>query len=207
MEEFEKNQLSVLVVSNDGYSDFWDGFFDCLDKYWKDCPFELYLANNEMKYDRPYVNVINCGKDAQWSTRTRKALEAIKTKYVCFLLEDFFISASVNTGDLVKAVELMRDYNLSYYKLFSLSQFRSKKYKNIEFLYEIPADYPYGISLMAAIWEKDLFLEKIGKGDYNPWVFEVERLQEEKETDSSEIYLIYVIWQYRENIFQVRLNI
>lgn len=177
-----KERLTLLLVSYDGYSDMWPTFFECKEKFWPDCPYPMVLANNEKGMEVNNLRVINCGKDAQWSTRTRKALVSIETKYVMFLLEDLFISDIVKTTDIESALDLMEQDGIPYYKIMTFSKIKTPSYSGEEYLHVIPASMPYGISLQAAIWEKNFFLDMIGKGDYNPWVFEVERLEEEQNT-------------------------
>ena len=173
----DKN-LTFLVVSYDGYSDMWDVFFECKEKFWKDCPYEFILANNTINYRREGVRVVNCGKNAQWSTRTRLGLEAINTPYVCFLLEDFFLSENIDNTLIEEAINLMKSDDIKYYKLLSLSKIKTSRYKNYSGLRVIPSDLKYGVSLLAAIWERKHFLEIIGPDDYNPWRFEIERNEE-----------------------------
>lgn len=173
--------LSIVVVSTDSYSDLWPDFFKCLKDNWPDCPYKVYLVNNTLNPNIDGVEVINCGENAQWSERTRIALNKIPTKYVCCLLEDFFISDKVDTAVVKEAIDFMEKEGFLYYKILSLSKFTTENYKSIPYLQTIPASYRYGISLMASIWDKNYFLEKIGKENYNPWKFEVDRLNEEKE--------------------------
>lgn len=176
------NRLTLLLVSYDGYGDMWPTFFECKERFWSNCPYPIVLSNNVRAFEAKGLRVINCGFDAQWSTRTRKALESIDTKYVMFLLEDLFISDVVETGDIESALDLMDKDGISYYKIMTFSKIKTPSYMGEEYLHIIPASMPYGISLQAAIWEKSFFLDMIGKGDYNPWVFEVERLEEEQNT-------------------------
>lgn len=175
--------LSIVVVSTDSYSDLWPDFFKCLKDYWPDCPYKIYLVNNTLNPNFDGVEVINSGENAQWSERTRNALHKIPTKFVCCLLEDFFISEKVDTVVVKDAIDFMEKEGLLYYKILSLSKFTTENYKSIPYLQTIPASYRYGISLMASIWDKTFFLEKIGKENYNPWKFEVDRLNEEKEAE------------------------
>lgn len=175
----EKN-LTLLLVSYDGYSDMWPTFFECKKKFWANCPYPIVLANNEKCFKADGLKVINCGKDAQWSTRTRMALENIETKYVLFLLEDLFFSGHINTRYIEDALQLMESDGIDYYKIMTFSKFKTPYYKKTKYLHVIPASHPYGISLQASIWNRDYFLKMIGEDDYNPWVFEVCRLEEEQ---------------------------
>ena len=181
-----KNNLTILVVSYDGYRDMWNDFFNCKKLNWPDCPYETVLANNIDDFQYEGVRVINCGKDAQWSTRTRKALEAINTKYVCFMLEDFFISKKVETTVIEDVLKTMETNEIKYYKLLSLSKFTTPYFNKSKGERIIPANLRYGVSLMAAIWNKDYFMNVVGQEDYNPWKFEVDRNVEIQTAKSSD---------------------
>ena len=188
----QNNDLTFLIVSYDGYSDLWDNFFECKEKFWKDCPYEFVLANNTKQYKRNNVRVINCGKDAQWSTRTRIGLKSIETKYICFLLEDFFISSVIDNKKIENAIHIMKNNDIYYYKLMSLSKISTSYYDKTNKLRTIPTNLKYGISLLAAIWEKEYFLKLIGQDDYNPWKFEIERnLEVDNAADNTSLAGVY----------------
>lgn len=171
-------RMTILVVSCDEYEDMWQDFFNCKRYYWPDCPYNTFLANNERQFSFEGLQVINCGKHAQWSTRTRMALEKIKTKYVCFMLEDFFLSQKVDTPVIEDILDTMSINDIKYYKLFSLSKFTTPYYNKAKGERIIPANLRYGVSLMAAIWEREYFYKIVGDGDYNPWKFEINRNNE-----------------------------
>ena len=171
-------RMTVLLVSYDGYSDLWRDFFNCKKNNWSDCPFETVMANNEMEWPFDDVRVVHGGKDAEWSKRARLALENIDTKYVCLMLEDFFICEGVNNQDIYQALDLMEKDGLKYYKLDTFTKIDTKTYGEYKHLKCIPANLKYGISLLTAIWDREFFLSKLGKEDYNAWIFEMERNEE-----------------------------
>ena len=182
--------MTIIVSSTDGYKDLWPNFFKCKAKYWQNCQYPTFLVNNIERPNITDVNVINCGVDASWSERMRKALNQIDTEYVCFLLEDFFITNHVDNKNIQEALQYMQSNNIKYYKLLTINPIETPFFKDSKFLKILPANYPYGISLMAAIWDRKFFLEKIGNQNYNPWKFETDRLKEENNS-GSEIVGIY----------------
>lgn len=186
------NDMAVLIVSYDGYSDLWDDFFNLLNLNWSDRAYPTYLANNTKPANYDGVEVINCGENAQWSTRTRFALSQIKEPYVCLLLEDYFIGQPVD-GELIKnALDLLKNDRLKYYKLNSFSKISTDSYKGLDYLKVIPKNLEYGISLQAAIWDKKYLIDLIGSGDYNAWKFEVDRIRETNtDTESPIIGCVY----------------
>lgn len=176
------SDMALVIIGYDPYKDVWNHYFNLINKYWPDNPFPVYLVNNEDKgAEYKGVTVINCGKDAEWSRKAQIATQQIKEKYICLLLEDFFTRDYVNTEKVLKVVKFMKERDIKYYKLASFSSFHTPHFENHQFLYTIPKNKPYGISLQAAIWEKEFLKEKLGTDNYNAWTFEKDRLDEETE--------------------------
>ena len=78
--------ISILVMSSDNYEDAWKPFFTLYDKYFKN-DYTTYICT-ETK-DCNYAKTIKT--QGSWTKRVRQALEKIDSKYVIFMLEDFFI--------------------------------------------------------------------------------------------------------------------
>ena len=146
------SDMAIVVVSYDGYSDLWDDYFALLNKYWTNRPYPVFLANNIKQPYYKTVSVINGGIHAQWSTRTRIAVEQIEEPYICLLLEDFFTGSNVDNTLINEALKLIKKDELKYYKLNSFSTINTANYKGISYLCTIPEDLDYGVSLQPAIW-------------------------------------------------------
>ncbi len=173
------NNLAILVIGFDGYDDLWDDFFTLFFKYWENCPYSVYLANNEKKYNFSNVKVINAGANAEWSRKVQVALDTIEEEYICLLLEDFYVGYPICQEEIDKLMHLISSDKLIYYKLKTYFPIKTKKYKGYNFLSVIPENLKYGISLQPAIWQRDFLKEKVGKENYNAWKFEVDRVREE----------------------------
>lgn len=102
-------QVSVIVSSCDKYEDAWKPFFFFFKKYWPDCPFRVYLITETKKYYDPDNKIIslNVGTGITWSARLKKALKKIDSKYVIFLLEDFFLLSNVNQKEIDRCIDIM----------------------------------------------------------------------------------------------------
>lgn len=170
------SKMTIIVVSYDGYSDMWEHFFYLKRTNWPDCPFNTILANNTKSFNDSTVRVVNCGDHALWSTRTKIALEQIETEYVCFLLEDYYISEKVDTVSILNVLDIMSKHRIDYYKLLSFSKISTPFFDKKQRIRYIPASLKYGISLQPSIWNRKFFLQMIGNGDYNPWRFELDRI-------------------------------
>lgn len=168
--------ISLLIIGYDPYIDVWKHYFDLLEKYWKDRP-ETFLATNVVNPNYPNVKTIPVGEDAEWSRKVQVALEHIKTKYVVLLLEDFFTTREVdnNTVDSLMASVIKGD--IKYCKLLNESKIKGEIYGGNKHLHIIRKDEEYGISLQPAIWNVEYLREKVGKENYNAWIFEFNQVK------------------------------
>lgn len=179
MTDYLNNKLTILIIGFDGYIDVWNHDFALMNRYWKDRPRTI-LVDSELRPDYDGIEVINAGRDAEWSKKAIEALKHIETKYVLLLLEDFFISSSVDNNRIKSAVELMERDSLDYYQilvqLVKQSWTPGKKYKGNKHIRVIPVDKKYPINLQAAIWRKSFLQQALGEGNYNAWSFEMNHM-------------------------------
>jgi len=117
--------VSFVVLSCDRYGDLWDPFFGCMERYWPDCPFSVYLVTNQASYDRSGVSVINIGPDRDYSSNLLAVLSAVPTPWLILWVEDYLFSERIDTqrlrlilDDAVRAgadyLKLTEDAPLSY---------------------------------------------------------------------------------------------
>lgn len=182
-----KSDMAIIVIGFDGYSDLWDDYFNLLKMHWQDRRYPVYLSNNIMKPDYEDVSIINCGADAEWSKKVRMALEQTTEPYICLLLEDFFTGAKVDSETIDNVIEFIKKENIRYYKLNSFSRINTKHYKEIDYLYTIPENLEYGVSLLPAIWERTFLLELLGEDNYNAWKFEYARVAESSKASNKNL--------------------
>lgn len=178
--------MSILVVSYDGYSDLWEDFFTLFNANWGERKYPLYLANNTLKVDFKNVHIINCGEKAKWSTRVRTALNHINTKYICLLVEDYFVTEEVHQNEIDSILNFIKSERIKYYK-FKMDKFSTVKgniYKNYKFLHAISDNMEYGISLQPAIWDKKYLMDLIGTENYSVWKFEIDQIDKLGGTNS-----------------------
>jgi hypothetical protein len=93
---------------------------------------------------------------------------------------DYFIGDQVDNKLLNETLKIINDNGISYYKLDDFVKIKSKNYNNCNYLFEIPSDYEYGLSLQPAIWERSFLFELLKDKSYSAWEFELERVQEAK---------------------------
>ena len=81
---------------------------------------------------------------------------------------------------MLLAVNFIKKENIQYYKLVNMSRAvrnRDPQYKKYGFLHIIPENDEYGVSLQAAIWNKNYLSKMLGDENYNAWVFEFNQVK------------------------------
>jgi hypothetical protein len=192
------NNLSILIVSCDRYSDIWPYFFSLFHKYWTDCPWKIFLGTNHIEYSDPRVYSLRVGDDVSWADGARKMVEHLPTDYFLLLLEDFFIQNDVATKSIVDCLRTLMNLQGGYLRLrpFPKPDANIAEYSNIG---AIDIDAPYRLALQAAIWKKEVFLRLVKSGE-TAW--EMELKGTERSRNISEGF--YCTWgttiQYRAGI-------
>jgi len=163
------NPTPLVVLSCDKYFDLWDGFF----YQWKKCvdlPFHVYLVTNHKTYN-PQNNctlqVINTGDDPDWSTSLICGLNQIKEDKIFLILEDLFISDSVDEKAFMDMLEFCYTQDAQHIKYFAnpLGEIPVG-----EFLKYAPG-MPYLVSA-CGLWDRKYLLSLLIPGE-SPWDFEV----------------------------------
>ncbi len=173
----ETDDIAVLVLSCDKYSDIWPVFYSFFFKYWNDCPFKIYNASNHLSFDHPRITNIHSGLDSDWSTETKVILEQIKEKYVILILDDYFIYQSVDMATLLNSIQEMKNRDALFLKLSCFptthkSLWEYDKLVNIPFMGQIRNGQEYRVNLQLGAWNKDLLHNLLISGE-SPWEFEL----------------------------------
>lgn len=172
----KNSKVSILVSSCDAYSDAWLPFFTLLKKYWPDRPYPIYL-NTERKviFEVASIKIHTLNdfrKNITWSARLIHALKQIKSKYVIFFLEDFFIMSPVDQSELDHCVALMD----SHPKVASINFGYGNYLKHTEYLDERYAirsrNTGYYLNAQASLWRRKALLKLLSPYE-NAWQFEL----------------------------------
>ena len=160
-------EVSLLILSCDNYSDLWEPFFKLKNKYWKDCKYKTYITT-ETK-DCKYATALKHNYPIeQWTTRLKKSLEEIDTKYVLIMDGDFFIRDYVDQSRI--------DYALSHFNdntaFFNFEQ----EYDNYNIECGLEGFKKRGkgickISCQAGLWDREKLI-KLLNISCSPWEWE-----------------------------------
>jgi len=175
----EKNSLqdlSIVIASCDKYSGLWDPFFTLLFKNWpvinnganRDLP--IFLISNKKKFEHPRVQNISFPNEISWSDNMLETLSQVKTKYVLYLQEDYFLTKPVNEQLLEQMLNYIKEHNAAFLEVsgFNNNAQTTKQKVPLESspnLAEFAKHSLYRTSLQAGIWSKDALVWLIKPGE------------------------------------------
>ena len=161
--------LSIIVHSCDSYFDSWNPFFFLFFKYWNDIPFPVYLCTETLEYSHTKVKTILPGKK-EWSQRLIEALNAINTKYVLLLLDDYLLYKKVDSKRIIELMNVIEETTAACLRIFPApppdAPLSNKKGIGI-----INKGARYRVSTQATIWNTEILLSLL-KPDETVWQFE-----------------------------------
>ncbi|MCD7771859.1 MAG: hypothetical protein LUH23_07215 [Oscillospiraceae bacterium] len=128
-----ENQMTMLIMSCDSFSDLWDVHVQLLEKYWSDRGIKTFIVtdkDSDKQYDN--VTVLAAGEDKEWSERLKFALQQVTTEYVFFTLDDYFLIEPVSNKKIDNLLNVMQSEDYDYLRLYLRPKCpRSAKKKNL----------------------------------------------------------------------------
>lgn len=172
-----ENNFSIIISTCDKFSDLWDAHVLLLNQNWADRNVETFLVTDKPT-DRTFENVtvVAAGEGTEITERLRAVMPLIKTEYVLFTLDDYFLTERISTQAINEDIQIMEKHQIDYLRLFvmTMKSLRNRKAEELEpdiFLLDNYAG-DYIVSLYAGIWRKD-FMEKTLTKTLNAWQYEV----------------------------------
>lgn len=165
-------ELAIVGIFFDGYYDMWEDFLELFYSNWRDCPYPLYIVNNEvdLHFKKQYpVTVIHAGSDAEYSRKVQEAVKQINADYYLLLLEDFFVGKKLQSNALSEVMRFIEDKEVKYYRM-PMKEFSS--IKNMNRIIPIKPRMEYTLSCQPSIWQREFLRKCIGTNNYNAWIFE-----------------------------------
>jgi hypothetical protein len=165
------SDVSAVVLSHDGYADLWPAFFELLFRFWPDLPYPLHLVSNHRTFSDSRVIPVRVGDDRSWSQTLARALDGISSCYVLLLLDDYFLTGSVDTAHIARLHAAMVELGAVYLRLAPAPKPDSPcpGFPHIGF---IAKGAPYRSSLQIAFWKRSALLGLL-RQDETAWDFEL----------------------------------
>lgn len=197
--------VTIVVSSCDKYRALWPGFFHCLFRYWPQLETQhtqtpIVLIAGKETFTHPRAQVFQTGEDKGWSQNLLDVLAKVKTRYVLYFQEDYFLCAPVREEKVFSTLTLMnKNPKVVYCQFNEDAVFGRPEHPHVsqvfcarEGLLQKALCARYRNSLQAALWRTDT-LKSLLKASETPWQFESEgnkrSVNMEKETGAT--FLIF----------------
>lgn len=176
MSEAKSDDMTVLVSAWSKYADILCVFEQLFVKYWHDCPYDIVLSiDKELSKDHresciKYTDVVVSG-DKPNAIRVVEALKRIKTPYVLWLVEDFWITKRVDNDELQKYLSFARKYDVAMVRLNKNPWNKDNIFDGNEDIIHIGKS-AYRVNIGGVtVWSTKFLVELLEKYD-NLWDFE-----------------------------------
>lgn len=192
------DKCSVLLSTCDSYVDTWEPFFVLMDRYWKECPYSIYINTETMDYMPSFktelrIKALHPKKaKCQWGERIIDVLKQIDSEYIFLVLDDFFLKSCVNQEVFELCIKkLDEDVNLASIQLNSARLIQEEKIENSNDIVfkEIPKS-GWKTHFNPTIWRKSVLLSWLRKHE-SIWGFELYGSQRARR------------WHYKETVLSL----
>jgi len=161
MNELRRN-LTVLVNSTDTFNDCWTPFFQLFKRYWPSCPCQVILNTETREYSDTELQ-LSCSKVQSndptgsprlpWSDCLIRCLDVVRTPFVLYLQEDYFLNGPVDQDFLSQCVDVMIEHDVPHIRLMEVDvRARYHKTDLHPLLWQIDQRANYRVSLQAGLW-------------------------------------------------------
>lgn len=175
--------ISLVLCSCDSYEDTWVPFCTQLVKHWPGFNMPIYLCTESKTFSYPGLDIrcplANGKVYKQWSKRLIKLLEKIDSEFVLFMLDDFWITESVDIQSFDRILNWMNEDKrmgfvcLRYEKRDKNTIPETIRRKNCQYplLIQCLPKEPFRITTQVGLWRKK-YLLKLLRSHESAWYFE-----------------------------------
>ena len=196
MNRAEDGKVTIVVSSCDAYSDIWEPFFLLLSRYWKNISYDVLFNTETMSPQNTHgieINAINSNeRGVSWSERLHNTVSQVKTPYVMFLLDDFFLYGHVDQKMIGELIEVMKKHekiaNISIFKTNADSIGAQEKICDGHKIFFKAKDGLYKVTAIAGLWRTDKLLEYSGYRE-SAWEFEINGTERSYGADDEFCYI------------------
>ncbi len=162
---------ALLVSSCDAYSDLWTPYFTLLDRYWKNCPYKVYLGTGDGTFADPKITVLHSDGGRDWSKCMLDYLAAIPDDYVIVVLDDFFLRKPVRQDEIEHCLRFARDHQATQVRLMPRPG-PTDKIPSEKLIGACRVGSPFRASTQGAIWDRRKLAALLRQGE-SIWEFEL----------------------------------
>ena len=163
------HRLAILVLSCDKYADLWPSFLQQFRRFFPVEDYPLYLGSNQVRCKDPDVITILSGDDPDWSTSLKRILAQIEEPKLFVILEDLFLSSTVDIEGFKAALSFLFEKNAMHIKYWERQLPYGPTNNPRIGIYQKEAPYR---ATVCGFWDKKYLMNLLIEGE-NPWNFEI----------------------------------
>lgn len=170
----KETEYSVIIMSCDSYSDIWEPLVESIEKFWADCPYDIYICSEQKEFKHDWIKNIRVGSRASWGKMLLHVLEEVKTKNVIYMQEDYLLKGPTNNTRLAHFLTIFEATNAAYLRLLPWPG-PDKKHSVYKEVGICSPGVKYRTSLQTAIWDKEILKSLVNKDDdgrFETWSIE-----------------------------------
>jgi hypothetical protein len=177
-------------------------FTQCLERFWNDRELDTYILSETKYQNIDGVKFINTRiARADWTSNLLFALDHLNTKYVCFLLEDFFLRSKVNNKRFKECLEFVESENIDMLRLIAKPTVYTKINFSDRDILQLSQHAPYRVSCQACIWNRKKLISLLKSGE-SAWEFEICGSQRSKNLNYNFFSVKKSVMTYRHHVVE-----
>jgi hypothetical protein len=157
--------VSIIVSSCDRFFDTWRPFTFFFRKFWPDCPFPVFLIANRLRARSASLTTINTGPDRGWASNMQLALERVRTPYILYMQDDYFLTAPVRTERLAADFAYAIERDAASLCFFDLSLLEPEFGRTREDIRVVPVESKGRTRCQVTLWKRDAFASTLRAGE------------------------------------------
>lgn len=168
-----KDKLTVVIGSCDSYQPLWKNFDILYKRYWNLDTKNIFISETMPIPYEGYHNVLP-GHNLSWGHRMLQGLELVTTPYVCFLLEDYYLTEPISESFIQEHINIMEQMNadkIMFDKIYPPDVYSLTHLHDD--LYQFNNHSMYLNSVQPAIWKTE-YIKQVLLPSYSPWQFELD---------------------------------
>lgn len=142
----------IIIMSCDSYSDIWEPLVESIERFWSDCPFDIYICSEKKEFSHSWIKNIKVGERASWGKMLHHVLDTVNTPNVIYFQEDYLLKGKTNNTELLNLIDIYEKTNAAYLRLLPWPgpDIKHSLYKEVGICFP---NSQYRTSLQAAIWD------------------------------------------------------
>lgn len=157
--------VSIVVSSCDRFFDAWRPFAFFFRKFWPDCPFPVYLIVNRLRVRSRTIEAIQTGADQGWASNMQLALKRVRTPYLLYLQEDYFLTGPVHREQLARDFTYALTNDAASFCFCGLSLLEPEFARTEAEFAAIPETSQGRTRCQVALWRRDAFAATLRAGE------------------------------------------